>query len=495
LSHSFKRPSSREDGSVTDVRAAAPRRRGRRILVWVGGVIVILLGVVAAVVFAFMRKFYPTAPEPKFPVPRDTAEAQLQDLTYLREYLALDKAYTADARAHATALLEETAARARAGAVSTSEFDLDVGRIAALADNGHSRLRPLSVSDRHRRLPCRMYHFDDGFYILRARSSCKELLGTKVVAIDGRAIDEVAEGMYRYFGGPPNHYHQFAAVFFLESPELLHAANLAASEERLRLSVVDKGGETRDLTVEADRADPEAPRTYSDEILSPRHISGESADWSALLPTDAALPLFLREYDNPFHAQELAEKGTYYAQFRSNGDEEGHPIDPFVKRVRTELTGAGLRNVVLDLRLDQGGNFTKTASLMEDLARLSGAIRHVYLLTSAWTFSAGILSAALAKEHGQGKVVIVGAPVGDRLRFWAEGGSLKLPNSKLVLSFTTGLHDYTSPCTGQDGCFWLLRFYPMHIATLEPDDRVSYTFADYAALRDPLLEKALSLAE
>jgi hypothetical protein len=35
----------------------------------------------------------------------------------------------------------------------------------------------------------------------------------------------------------------------------------------------------------------------------------------------------------------------------------------------------------------------------------------------------------------------------------------------------------------------------MHVASLEPDVPVGYRFADYVALRDPLMEKALVLAE
>jgi hypothetical protein len=467
----------------------------RRILLWTGAVLLVLAASCAAVFMAFIRKFYPSPPAPSFPVAHDAAEAQRQDLTYLREYLSLEKAYTPAAREQAASLLEETVARTKAGALPAAELDLAVARIAALADNGHSRVKPLSLRDRHSHLPCRLYHFDDGFYVLRARSSCKELLGAKVVAVDGRPIEDVAEAMFRFFGGPRNHYDQFAAVFFLESPELLHAAGVAASEERVTLGVIDQAGQRRDVTLQADPPDPSAPRIYSDEILAPGHIKAESGDWVPLLPVDAKLPLFLQDYDDPFHAQALADKGVYYVQFRSNEDEDGYPIAPFVARVREGIVRGAPRNVVLDLRLDQGGNFTKTASLMKDLTRLSDAIRHVYVLTSAWTFSAGIVDVALAKEHGQGRVVIVGERVGDRLRFWAEGGSLKLPNSKLVLTFATGLHDYSAPCTGQDGCFWVLRLYPTHLSSFEPDVRVSYTFADYVALRDTVLDKALSLAE
>ena len=150
--------------------------------------------------------------------------------------------------------------------------------------------------------------------------------------------------------------------------------------------------------------------------------------------------------------------------------------------MKNEIAGYKPKFIVLDLRLDQGGNFTKTASLMKHIA---DDVEHVYVLTSAWTFSAGNVSLALAKFHGGGKVTIVGEPVGDRMRIWAEGSDMVLPNSKLDVEYATGLHDYTKSCFGEPGCFWVMYYYPMQLKSWAPDIMVPYTFADYAAMREP----------
>ncbi len=168
---------------------------------------------------------------------------------------------------------------------------------------------------------------------------------------------------------------------------------------------------------------------------------------------DAKLPLFLRDYINPFQTAWWADRKTLYVQFRNNADEPGYPIGAFVDRVKKEIAGQKPKFVVLDLRLDQGGNFTSNASLMKHIA---DDVERVYMLTSAWTFSAGNVSLALAKFHGGGKVTIVGEPVGDRMRIWAEGNDMVLPNSKLDIGFATGLHDYTKSCFGEPGCFWVM---------------------------------------
>jgi hypothetical protein len=165
-----------------------------------------------------------------------------------------------------------------------------------------------------------------------------------------------------------------------------------------------------------------------------------------------------------------------------------------VTRLEHEISTDRPRAVVLDLRFDQGGNFTTTASLMKNLTKLSDTIKHVYVLTGAWTFSAGNISVALLKEHQGGEVTQIGEPVGDRIRLWAEGGNLTLPNSGLAIGYATGLHDYSKSCFGERGCFWTLYFYPMNVRSWDPDIRVPYNFDDYVGLRDPLLERARQLA-
>jgi len=459
---------------------------------WISVVLLVLVVAGGALFYVFNRTFYPDAPVADFPPPNDLASAQKQDFEHFKHYLELDKAYTPAARKEAEQMLADQSAKA--GTLTPAQFDLAIARIVALADNAHSSVSRGPLSRRHNRLPCRFYRFSDGYFVLRAQEACAPLLGAKVLAIDGVPVDEVANRMYPYTSGPRNHYDQSASPLFLESPELLHAAGQATQADRILLRVRLADGSEAEQVVLADPANPDEPRVFSDAYLSPDPVDGEAPGWTSPLTADAELPLFLRDYGNPFRSTYDAHSGVYYVQFKSNQDEKGHPIAPFVALVKREITSHKPRAIVLDLRLDRGGDFTTTANLMKNLPRLADTVQHVYVLTSAWTFSAGNVGVALLKEHGGGKVTVIGEPVGDRLRLWAEGGSMVLPNSKLRIGYATGLHDYRRPCRAEPGCYWIMVFYPTHIASFEPDVRVEYRYADYQALRDPLLERAMELA-
>jgi hypothetical protein len=466
-------------------------KRRWRIAAWVGAAASVLLLLCAAIVFAFFQKFYPAAPEANAPKPQNLTEAQRQDLDYFAHYFGYNKAYGAEDLRKAKALLAAT--HAKAGTLSKAQFELAIARMVALADNGHSTLFMGPLSRANNRLPCCFYRFADGYYIIRARGACVPFLGAQLAAINGKTADAVADAMYRYSGGPRNHYEQFKSVMLFESPELLHAAGLARDAARETLTLTIPDGREQVVTLDALPPDEKAPHVYADSYLSPEPIEGEDKGWTPLLAHSTATPQFLRDYANPFHAHYDAAKRTYYVQFRDNADEGPYAIGPFVTRVKHDTQTLKPEFVIADLRLDQGGNFTTTAGLMKELSGLAPSIRHVYLLTSAWTFSAGIVSTALAKYHGGDKVTIVGENVGDRMAFWAEGGEMDLPNSKISIGFATGLHDYLKPCWRERGCFWILYFFPVHLKTLTPDVIVPYRFDVYIHGRDPLLERARAM--
>lgn len=132
---------------------------------------------------------------------------------------------------------------------------------------------------------------------------------------------------------------------------------------------------------------------------------------------------------------------------------------------------------------------------MKSLATLTDSIEHVYVLINAWTFSAGNASLAFVKEHDGKKVTMIDEAAGDRVRIWAEGSSFELPNSKIRVSYATGLHDYSKSCRGESGRFWVMYFFPMLVQSFAPDVPVPYTFDDYLTLRDPMLQKGVGVSE
>jgi hypothetical protein len=131
--------------------------------------------------------------------------------------------------------------------------------------------------------------------------------------------------------------------------------------------------------------------------------------------------------------------------------------------------------------------------LMYDLPGLVANAGPVYILTGPATFSAGIHSVAFVKSTGGDQVLILGERVGDRERIYGETNNFELPNSKLGMTFNTGLHDVANGCPPFPECYYRNYFYDVAVGSLDPDMPVPTRFGDYMAGIDPVLDTAVAL--
>jgi hypothetical protein len=94
----------------------------------------------------------------------------------------------------------------------------------------------------------------------------------------------------------------------------------------------------------------------------------------------------------------------------------------------------------------------------------------------------------------RGRSLVVGESVGDLSEFWAETGDpFRLPESGFGIGYALQRHDLARGCSVPEECH--MAQHPAHlnlvVETLEPDWRVPAIFADFAAGRDPVLERVL----
>jgi len=99
----------------------------------------------------------------------------------------------------------------------------------------------------------------------------------------------------------------------------------------------------------------------------------------------------------------------------------------------------------------------------------------------------------MLKGHGEGRVALIGETMGDNSRFWAENHDVRLPNSGVVVSYSTGFHDWTGGCSDPQRCYWPAVAFATRIPSLEPDVRIEPSFANYATGSDPVLDAALAM--
>jgi len=150
------------------------------------------------------------------------------------------------------------------------------------------------------------------------------------------------------------------------------------------------------------------------------------------------------------------------------------------------------RRIIIDLRFDTGGDYPDLYHAIEELPSHLTRDGKVIVITDNTTFSAAIITAALVKHFAGERAVIVGERPRDRLVFWAEGSQMQLPNSKIEIPVSTGLHDWARGCRDPTRCYWPNIWYgSIGVGNVEPDVRASWKFEDYRRGIDTVLEAAL----
>lgn len=457
-----------------------------RIVTWLAAI----TGVTAFALLVGLYYFSPllygvTPPPPHYEKPRNEAEAQRDDLDYLRNFTILDWSFTSQTRAAANAIID----RALEGPLplSRGDFQLTVARVAAAADNGHSNIWGATSANRCNRLPVRFYVFADGIFVVRALPQARQALGGQLLAIDGTPIEHVRSLLGQFTGGTAGEKNA-RLPFYLESPELLHAAGISKAKDRSSLMIRTEGGQKLALMLTALPPNPHAPKLWPSEELKPAANPDEGAQWLAALKGRAdRLPIF-ENAPHAFSFGKLPRPDAFYVRFDTNGDDGGTSIVAFAARAKRALLAANPSRVIVDLRMNGGGDYTNTAEFMRG-APLWLPHARFFVLISQETFSAGMSDAAFLKQAGDGRVFFVGDWPGDRIRFHSEGDDFCLPYSHLCLTARTAIHDYSTRwCRPFFECYFLDRYFPTAITSFEPDVSAPLTYAALSRGRDPALD-------
>src|SRR5205823_7059198 len=120
--------------------------------------------------------------------------------------------------------------------------------------------------------------------------------------------------------------------------------------------------------------------------------------------------------------------------------------------------------LIIDLRQNSGGDYKEGLQyLIEPIAAMRAINRkgHLFVLIGANTFSAAMSNAAQFRTHT--RALLVGQPIGERPNSYQEPRQFTLPNSHLVVHYSTRYYKFVE---GQDN-------------VVTPDKVITPTWEDY----------------
>ncbi len=416
------------------------------------------------------------------------AEKRREDLVqFKREFFEKDRAYSPAARRDAEQKLADI--EKNLVSIGQAEFELSLARVAALADNGHTLGFAASRSRRYERVDMRLVPFGEEFYVLRVKAENADLLGARLASIDGVPMG-MLRAIYRSLSGGTPAWRDRSAAYFLESPPQLRALGVGKGPAVPVYGFVTPDGKRVERTFSvspagADRVGGNATR-WMFPVLAPL----EDRAWKTLLDVERA-PWALQEPVKRLRVRHDGALKAVVIEMRQTNNSAEEKLAPFFESVERLIADKQPVHLVLDLRLNGGGDLTTSRDFAERLPMLVKG--RVFALTSPWTFSAAISTLGYLKQAAPDRVTIVGEGVGDRLEFFAEGRSVTLAHSKEGFLHATERHDYRNGCAKFDDCHRHVVSRPISVPSLDPDIAAAWTLEAYRAGRDPAME-AVALA-
>lgn len=339
--------------------------------------------------------------------------------------------------------------------LSDEEIFVGMSRMLAPLHQGHVVLWTSPPLNRY--LPVRLYAFPDGIYVIEGRGEHKDLAGSRVLAFGGVPAEEMLRRLAEASSADGDMQYLWGVSFLAETSWLKGLGGIGgrASTESVTLTVQKPGEASRTVTLATSTTQPE---NRQDKLVA---------------APDVPPPLFLRDPDQMHWELALPEHDALYVQVNNLVDDEDEKLPDFGQRLWTVLEKTKPKNVILDLRHNNGGNTLIYPELLRTLIAFSREPgNQIYALIGRRSYSAtGNFVTDLERLADP---IFVGEATSECCNLYGDATVVRLPYSKVEGELTNVKWNLSSPSDRR--------------REMSPEVPVQLTAQDYFAGRDPVME-------
>lgn len=278
-------------------------------------------------------------------------------------------------------------------------------------------------------IPVDLFLFEEGLFITAADSRYHDLLGAQVLRFGGRNIPDVLQALDPLISRD----NALAAIkvmglMRMRNLPLLHALGLIPDPDKVSLTIKDRDGKTRTVTLPADA-----------RIPSRKLWDGLPAGWKNYYDlSPGPLPLYLKNIYAAHWFEYLPETKLVYFQFNRVADDSSESLAQFSDRLFKFINEHEVEKLVIDMRWNPGGNTELLPPLIHGLIRCERINQRgkLFAIIGRRTFSAAQNAATFIERHT--KAIFVGEPTGSSPNFIGEEteATFELPFSKLNVNIS-----------------------------------------------------------
>jgi hypothetical protein len=304
------------------------------------------------------------------------------------------------------------------------------------------------------------YWFDDGVYVVSVRPGLAPLFGGKVISIGGVPVAELMSRLAPLVPRDNAQSLRWLGAQLMQYDAVLRACGVEIGATGTSIEYLNTAGQTVTTLVGA----------HTRNALDRLHPPGGESE---------ATPRYLRKRSTPYWIESLDADRTLYVNFNSVRDDPAESLSAFAARVGALLQQPSYTSVIVDVRLNNGGNNTLLAPLLDVLRAFDQArpANRLFVLTGRATFSAGQNFATRLEQST--RAVFVGEATGGRPNHIGDESAIPLPYSGITVSIASRRYDDAGPGDTR--------------STLTPSVVISVLAADYFGNRDPAFDAVMGV--
>lgn len=293
-------------------------------------------------------------------------------------------------------------------------------KIGAGLSDGHTSV-PLWGTETNK-FPIKLFDFGNELRVVKTTKLNEHLLGKKLKSIEGVSIDKIYSMVSELTPFTENRQSSMVRTCsYMMVAEILEALEIVKNKAQAEFSFVDENGNEERITL----------KPYSKKLL-------DSFQFETLPPLNHNI---IRPKDSGFKGlwfTSLDNSKTIYISFKEFPKAESE-MNAFSERVYNFIEKNQSKNLIIDLRGNYGGDLFM-GLILGGWLNVSDSIiwkSNVYVLIDRVTYSAAMVNAVQFKQLLNAKVI--GEPTGANPNGYQDLGQFKLPNSKLLITYTKRL--------------------------------------------------------
>ena len=328
------------------------------------------------------------------------------------------------------------------------------GRIIALFKYGHTSLGWQFSPVKYHVAPVNFYWFSDGLFAEGADQKYAAIVGAKLLKVEGMKVEEALKKIKPLVPAENDQYFKAYGLDMLVIPEALHAQGITKALKKSIHYSFEKNGKIIELDIET-KESFHLPRNYG--------FAKQEGDWISARNQENT-PFYLKNLEKNYYFEYLPANRTVYVRQSQVLDDKSETIAVFYKKVFDFIEKNEVDKLVIDVRLNGGGNNYKNKP------------GKLFVITGRRTFSA--CQNLVNELSNYTNAIFVGEPTAENINFWGDTRRIELPK--------TGLSAFLSFAWWQDKPQW------ENADWLAPQLAVDMSFEEYKTNKDPVLDACLN---